>query len=119
MPAAQRFLQLSPSRQRLVRILQAINFGELQGVHVRDTDPILDESSVVILDAKLDIDEVPRPELGLADFALSAEVLRLMCRLDELRNCMIQRLQVRAGIPRRVVFQSALLEAMCPRQNAK
>jgi hypothetical protein len=38
--------------------------------------------------------------------ALSAEVLRLMSWLDELKSGTIQRLEVRAGIPRRLVFES-------------
>ena len=64
----------------------------------------------MILDAKLDKEEVPRPELDLADFALSVEVSRLMSRLDQLKNGTIQRLEVRAGIPRRLVFESRFLE---------
>jgi hypothetical protein len=109
-PEAKRFLQLSPRRQVLIRIMQEVNFGELQGIQVRDADPILDGTSVVILDAKLDKEEVPRPELDLADFALSVEVSRLMSRLDQLKNGTIQRLEVRAGIPRRLVFESRFLE---------
>lgn len=112
MPSVQRFLELSPARQALVRILQAINFGELQGIEVRDADPIFDGASVVILDVKLDKEDVPRTELDLPDFALSMEVLRLMSRLDELKNATIQRLEVRAGIPRRLVFESRLLDAL-------
>jgi hypothetical protein len=112
MPEVRRFSQLSPARQALVRTLQAVNFGELQGIQVQDADPIFDGTPVVILDAKLDKEEVPRPELDLADFALSAEVLRLMSRLDELKNGMIQHLEVRAGLPRRLVFELRLLEAL-------
>jgi hypothetical protein len=111
MPDVQRFSHLSPARQTLVHILQAVNFGELQGIPVRGGDPILDDTSLVILDAKLDKEEVPRPELDLADFALNAEVLRLMSRLDEFKNGTIQRLEVRAGIPRRLVFESRFLAA--------
>jgi len=110
MSEAQRFLQLSPARQSLIRILQEVNFGELQGIQVRDSDPIFDATSVVILDAKLDKEEVPRQELDLNDFALCTEVLRLMSRLDELKNGTIQRLEVRAGIPRRLVFESRVLD---------
>jgi hypothetical protein len=119
MPGLKRLLQLSPARQALVRILQAINFGELQGIHIRDADPIFDGDSVVIVDAKLDKEEVPRPELDLADFALSAEVLRLMSRLDELKSGTIQRLEVRAGIPRRLVFELRLLEALGPSNTGR
>lgn len=112
MSEAQRFLQLSPGRQALVRILQAINFGELQGIEVRDADPIFDGRSRLILDAKLDKEEIPRRELDLPDFALSTEVLRLMSRLDQVKNGTIQRLEVRAGLPRRLVFESQLAELM-------
>jgi hypothetical protein len=108
MPEARRFSELSSARQALVRILQAVNFGELEGIQVQNADPILDATSVVILDAKLDKEESPRPEIDLADFALSAEVLRLMGWLDDLKNGTIKRLEVRAGIPRRLVFESRL-----------
>jgi hypothetical protein len=117
MSEARRFSQLSPARQALVRILQAINFGELQGIQIQDTDPVLNRDSVVILDVKLDKEEGPRPELNLADFALSEEVLRLMSRLNKLRNGTVQRLEVRAGIPRRLVLASPLVELLS-RHNA-
>jgi hypothetical protein len=110
-PQVRRFSQLSPARQALVRILQAVNFGEIQGIRVRNADPMLDDACVVVIDAKLDREEVPRPELDLADFELRAEVGRLMSRLDELKNGTIQRLEVHAGIPRRLVFESRLMEA--------
>jgi hypothetical protein len=117
MPEVRRFSALSPARQKLVRISQAVNFGELQSIPVRDGDPIFDHTSLVILDAKLDKEEVPRPELDLTDFALSADVLRLMSRLDELKNGRIQRLEVRAGLPRRLVFESRVLEPGTVRVN--
>jgi hypothetical protein len=108
MPSVQRFSQLSPERQALVRILQAVNFGEIRDVHIRDGNPISDDASVVLLDAKLDTEENPRSELHLGDFELRAEVGRLMSRLDELKDGTIRRLEVRAGIPRRLVFESRL-----------
>src|ERR1700691_2691358 len=49
MPQVLRFAQLSPARQTLVRVLQATNFGEIQGIHVEDADPIFDGGSVVVL----------------------------------------------------------------------
>jgi hypothetical protein len=101
-----RLWHLSPARQTLVRMLQAVNFGELQSIQVRESDPVFDGATVVILDVKLDKEDGTRPELDLADFGLSAEVLRLMSRLDELKNGTIQRLEVRAGTPRRLVFET-------------
>jgi hypothetical protein len=53
-------------------MLQFIDFGELQDLHVRDKEPVLDRGSLVILDTKLDRDFGRRRELDLEDFALSA-----------------------------------------------
>jgi hypothetical protein len=102
----------------LVRIFQAVNFGVIQCVRVMDADPMFDAASVVVIDLKLDKDEVPRPELKMADFELRAEVGRLMSRLDELKNGTIQRLEVRARIPCRLVFEARLLEAPGPPASA-
>jgi hypothetical protein len=114
MPEIRRFSALSPARQTLVRVSQAVNFGELQNIQVRNGDPIFDDTSLVILDAKLEKDELPRQELNLVDFVLCAEVSRLMSRLDELKNGKIKSLEVRAGIPRRLVFESWLSGGTAP-----
>jgi hypothetical protein len=103
-----RFSQLSPARKALVRLFQKVNFGEVQGVHVRDADPIFDQASVVVIDVKLYKEELPRPEFGITDFDLGAEVCRLISLLDELKDGTIQRLEVRAGVPRHIVFESPI-----------
>ena len=103
-----RFAQLSPARQALVRLLQTVNYGEIQGVGVRDGNPIFDPAPAVVINAKLYRDDGPRPELALADFALRDDVRRLMARLDDLKNGTIQCIEVRAGIPREVVLESRL-----------
>jgi hypothetical protein len=119
MPQVRRFSQLSPARQSLIRIFQVVNFGEIQGIRVRDADPLCDDACFVVIDAKLDKEPTPRPELDLADFELRAEVRRLMSWLDELKNGTIQRLEVRAGIPCRLVFESRLLEAECTQARVR
>jgi hypothetical protein len=114
-----RFSSLSPERQALVRILQAMNFGEIREVHVRDGEPMFDHASVMLLDAKLDSEEAPRSELNLPDFELRAEIVRLMSRLHELNNGTIRRLEVRAGVPRRLVFETRFSAEFGPSNPAK
>jgi hypothetical protein len=100
---AHRLSQLSPARQTLVRLLQRVNFGELQNIRIQDGEPVFESTALTVLDVKLDKDEVPRLEIGLSDFALNAEVSRLMARLDEFQSGVIQRLEVRSGVPRRLI----------------
>ena len=106
---ALRFSELSNPRQKLVRLCQAINHGCIEKLEVEHAEPVFDPLPMVLKDVKLDADEGPRPELSLADFVVSDEVLRLMSRLDEMRSGVVRHLEVRAGIPRRIVLESQAL----------
>ena len=103
-----RFSQLSASRQALVRLCQDVNFGQIQGLHVRNSDPVWDPTPTVLLEVRLDIEEGPRPEGELPDFKLSSEIQRLMCQLDQLKDGRIEKIEVRGGVPRRLVLASRL-----------
>jgi hypothetical protein len=101
-----RFSQLSAPRQQLVRLCQATNYGYIRSVEVKDAEPILSPEPSVWVEVKLDVDAGARPEVDLADFALPDEICRLMARLDEIQNGAIEKIEVRAGIPRRLVFSA-------------
>ena len=102
-----RFAHLSGPRQTLVRLCQVVNYGYIQELNVRNSDPVFDPPPLVLLDVKLDSDNGPRPEADLPDFELRHEFCRLMIQFDELNNARIERIEVRAGIPRRVLFRLA------------
>ena len=101
-----RFSQLSPPRQALVRLFQLINHGHIEALHVVDGELSFTPTPTVLVDVKLDQDEGPRPEVHLSDFELCHEVRRLMLRIDGIKNGKVARLEVRGGVPRRVVFES-------------
>lgn len=103
-----RFSQLSPPRQKLVRMCQTVNYGQIKVLLLRDGEPIYEPPPVVVIDAKLYRDDGPRPELGLADFGLGDDVRRLMTQLDNANNGIIQRIEVQAGLPRRVLVEASL-----------
>jgi hypothetical protein len=99
-------------RQGLLRRCQTTNYGEINNLPVRDCEPIFsDPQCVVLVDVKLDSEQHPRQEVGQADFLLSAEVVRLMALLDKIQNGKISKLEIRAGIPRRVIWENRVVEA--------
>ena len=107
-----RFCQLSPPRQHLVRLFQSINYGYLQDLEVRGREPILSgRGPIVFVDVRLDSEEQPRDELALADFALGAEICRLMSLLDQIESGRISKIDVRAGIARRLVLEKPVSKA--------
>jgi hypothetical protein len=59
----------------------------------------------VLVDVKLDSEQRSRQQSDQSDFVLSAEVIRLMVLLDMIQNGMISKLEVRAGIPRRAIWE--------------
>jgi hypothetical protein len=105
LPDRPRFSQLSAPRQALVRLCQSTNYGYIPDLSIKDKEPVLDPSPVLLVDIKLDSDERPRDEFNSADFVLCAEIIRLLTLLDQIENGKISRLEVRAGIPRRLVYE--------------
>ena len=111
------FSQLSVPRQALIRLCQRMNYGAIHDLCVKDTEPVLSPPPPVLIDVRLDADEVPRPEVDLPDFELCNEVRRLIGHLEELKTGVIERIEVRAGIPRRIVFRGRY-GVLCPNQDS-
>jgi hypothetical protein len=102
-----RFLEISEPRQAFIRQCQWMGFGKIVGLEVRDGEPVFAPQTQVFMDLKLDNDDAPRPEHNLTDYVLCAEIVRFFSRLEAIRNGVIEHIEVRAGIPRRVVFKLA------------
>lgn len=100
-----RLSDLSPARQDLIRLCQNVVYGQLLGIGIKQGDPVLDPPPIVLIDIKLDSIDDARPEVALPDFVLREEIVRLVERLDYLCNGVIDRLEVRAGIPRRMTIR--------------
>lgn len=105
-----RLSQLSPARQALIRLCQAINHGSIEDLKVENSEPLFDPSPVILKDVKLDSDEGSRPELALSDFVIGDEGRRLFGFLDQLKSGTVRHIEVRAGIPRRILVQSNAFE---------
>jgi len=107
-----RFSQLSSARQALVRLCQRLNFGQIHHMRVQDGDPLFDPEPLVFIHVRLDTDNDPRLETQLKDFELRNEVVRLMASFDHIKNGVIERIDVRAGLPCRIVFEFQLQETL-------
>src|SRR5690242_16639236 len=101
-----RYSGISSARQSLIRLFQQTNYGELRGLTVCDGEPVFTPVPFVVIDLKLDSPAEQRPELNLIDFVLGTEVAHLLDWLDQVRDAEIERIEVRAGIPRRLVLQA-------------
>jgi len=101
-----RLSELSAARQALVRLCQAINHGRIEDLEIRHSEPVFDPWPLTVRDVKLSGEEAPRPELSLHDFVVSDEIVRLMRLLNEIGCGTIRRIEVHAGLPRRMLVES-------------
>jgi hypothetical protein len=98
--AAISFLQLSQSRQMLVRLCQSTNFGSVQDLIVEAGEPIFAAPpSIVLQEVKLDSEDPARSEAAQPDFVLCAAFTRLIALLDRIGNGKISKIEIRAGLP--------------------
>jgi transposase InsO family protein len=89
-----------------------LSHRHIHDLHLRDREPAFTPAPIVLLDIKLDNDEGPRPEIGLIDFELSNELRNLMGRIDRIEKERVVRIEVRGGIPRRIIFQCSVTEVL-------
>jgi len=93
------FSSLSAARQRLVRLMQSVNFGRIEKLQIRGGEPLLDSRLLVYRDVKFCGDNAPRPEASSQNFVLKGEVLDLLKELTELGDGTVECLVVRHGLP--------------------
>ena len=107
-PTLTRLRDLSGPRQALLRLFQTINFGHVDGLEVRGGEPVFNPAPLVFIELKLDAEDDRREEHDLGNFDLRAEALRLLVELDGLGDGTIERIDVRYGIPRRMIVEARL-----------
>jgi len=86
-----------------VRLCQDVNFGQIVDLLVKNTEPIWDPGPTILSEVRLDIEETPRQEGKLPDFRLSSEIRRLLHQLDQITDGKIAKIEIRDGLPRRLV----------------
>ena len=111
-PNITRFRHLSGPRQALLRLFQTINFGHVDGLEVRGGEPVFNPAPLVFVELKLDAEDRPRDEHNVKTFDLRAEVIRLLTELDRLSNGTIERIDIRYGIPRRMIVEARSQEVV-------
>jgi hypothetical protein len=80
---------------------------------------LTDFRALVLVDIKLESEDEVRPELNLPDFVLSAELVRLMSIFDRIEDGKIHKIEIRAGIPRRVAVERSVSECLASPNTAE
>jgi len=96
---------LPPAGERLVRLMQELNFGQVWGLVVRDGEPVFDPPPRVVREVKFGGENGPRPETAKGDFALKAQVRELLAQLESLGDGIVECIEVKHGLPFRMTVE--------------
>lgn len=99
---------LSHPRKRLLRLMQEVNFGRIEGLAIRDGEPVFDPKPAIVREVKFGGENGARPEAGKDDFALRAQVVELFEHLSSLGNGIVRSLEVKHGLPFRMIVEEPL-----------
>ncbi|MCC6366326.1 MAG: hypothetical protein IT165_22645 [Bryobacterales bacterium] len=97
---------LSPAKQKLLRLFQAINFGRIEELEIRDGEPQFNPVPRVFVELKLDVDDSPRTESRLDRFRLRSQVERFFTQIGRLNQGTVEMIEVRHGLPFRMVIEA-------------
>jgi len=93
---------LTPARKRLVELMQEINYGRIEQLHVRDGEPVFDPPPTVLRLFLFGKDNGPNESRGNDGFALKKKVAELFEVFDRERLLSIQELMIDNGLPVRM-----------------
>lgn len=97
---------VSLARGRLVDLMRDIGFGTVEGLIILAGQPVLRPAPRIVREVKL-AGESSCPPINADDFALKAQVIALFAQFDEIGDGRIERLEIKHGLPFRMVIESS------------
>jgi hypothetical protein len=95
---------LSPARRRLCDLVRGLYFGEVRGLRVRDGEPVLVPPPALVREYKFGADNGPHPHRDAPDSPVKEQFADLFRYLDEAGDATIAVLEVRHGLPFRMIL---------------
>jgi hypothetical protein len=96
---------LSEPQCRLIELLQSLNFGRVEALHVRNGVPVFEPRPRVIQTLKMGGHNAPREEVSLKDFWLKEPVIDLLQTIAKIGEGEVITITVMHGLPQIVEIQ--------------
>jgi type II secretory pathway component PulJ len=90
---------LSAAQCQLVELLQTLNFGRIEGLHVKAGQPTFDPAPRVVQKLKMGGDNGPRQETSLQDFRLKNQMIEMLEALAVMGDGVVLAVEVKNGLP--------------------
>ena len=93
---------LSPAQDRFVDLMQEIGFGRIEGVTVRNGQPVFDPPPRVVREIKFGRKNNPGCKQRGGEFALKTQVQQLFAHFASLGDGTVERIVIQHGLPFRM-----------------
>lgn len=89
---------LSEAQSRLVELLQNLNFGRIEGLHVRNGQPSFDPPPRLFEKLKMGSENGPRAEASMHDFLLKHQTIELLEAIARIGDGQVLAIEVKNGL---------------------
>ena len=94
-------------RQRLVELMQYINFGRIEGLVIKDGQPVFTPPPRIVREIKFGGKNGPNRETDIKDSALKSQVVELFACFDKLKDGVVELIEIKNGLPFRLAMEDA------------
>jgi len=89
---------LSVAQSRLIELLQNLNFGRIEGLHIRGGQPALNPPPRIVQKLKMGGENGPRPESSMHDFVLKHQTVELLETISQIGDGQLLAIEVKNGL---------------------
>ncbi len=89
---------LTPGRERLIRLMQLMNFGRIENLQFRCGEPVFNPPPRIVQKFKLAANNGPRDEVWIQDFLLKRQVIEFFDLVTEAGDEVTASIEVKAGL---------------------
>jgi len=93
------------NRRRLIETMLEINFGQIEGLHIKAGEPVFDPPPKIIREIVFGKENSSSQHLRKTDFVLKRHVLELFDVMDKIGDGIIHALAVQNGLPVRMKLE--------------
>jgi len=90
---------LSPEKQRLIKLCQKTNNGEISGLQVQNGEPVLDPLPTILRTCKFGGENGPHVKYGKKDFVLKRNLVEMFEVFKREGSFVVEKLVLRGGLP--------------------
>lgn len=98
----QELLHITESQQTLLQLMQEIHYGRIEGLVVRNGEPVIEPNTKVLRDVKLGPQAKRRPIIIDRDYLDKSQVSDMLRQFRRLGDGIVQSLEIHNGLPFRM-----------------